>query len=106
MSATILQLPGTAALVERPGLNLSAEEVQEAAGGYVYPARQLRELHDRGYVLATMGKNGRVVLPRAHYAAVNRGEFQPPAASQEPQSPAPRPNLAGVARLLGQKRRK
>jgi hypothetical protein len=75
MTAALYQLP-TAGPPAREGLNLSAEEVQDASGGYAYPARQLRELHARGFVLATIGRHGRVVLPRAHYEAVLSGQFR------------------------------
>lgn len=64
----------------RPGLNLSEEEVQEAAGGYKRPADQIKELHRRGFVRASraMGGTGHVILERTHYLAVTRGQFAHP----------------------------
>ncbi|MDB5730706.1 MAG: hypothetical protein JWQ03_601 [Variovorax sp.] len=104
MTAAVYQLPGPAAA--RPsGLNLTDDEVRDAAGGYCYPARQLRELHDRGYTLAYMGKNNRVVLPRAHYDAVVSGQFR-----REPDKPAqrqpPQPNRDALMNLISQRRKK
>lgn len=94
-------------LLEQPlpgGLNLSPEEVQDAAGGYVYPARQLRELHARGFVLATLGRSGQVVLPRAHYQAVLNGQFRREADIQPPRAPA-RPNRAKLMDRFSQNRK-
>lgn len=105
MTADVIKLPGaTQRAAVAPGLNLSPEEVQDAAGGYVYPARQLRELHARGFVLATIGRHGRVVLPRAHYDAVMRGEFR--VVDKEPERAAPRPNRAALMQLFEKKRKK
>lgn len=92
MSATVHPLPGAmpppAEAAERPTLNLTPAEVVDAAGGYQRPADQLRELHRRGFARAYIPKVGanRVILERAHYDAVVRGQFgQQPAANQ----PAP-----------------
>jgi hypothetical protein len=108
MTAEVIQLPTSAAPpppAERLGLNLSAAEVQEAAGGYVYPARQLRELHARGFVLATIGRHGRVVLPRAHYDAVVSGQFRQ-APQQEPDRAAPQPDREGLRKHFQRNRKK
>lgn len=105
-TAAIYQLPGAAAPpAEVMGLNLSPAEVQDAAGGYVYPARQLRELHARGFVLASLGKHGRVDLPRAHYHAVMSGQFRQ-APDQVVPRPAPRTNRAALLALFEKKRKK
>lgn len=80
MTAAILQLPGTApAVAERTSLNLTYDEVVEASGGYVRPADQLRALHARGFVRAWRRREGSgpVVLERAHYDAVTRGQYGP-----------------------------
>lgn len=105
MTAAVYQLPGAAPPRQPSGLNLSEEEVQDASGGYAYPARQLRELHARGFVLATMGKSGRVVLPRSHYEAVLSGQFRQ-APEKEPERPAPRPDKAGLMQLFEKRRKK
>ena len=42
---------------------------------YSRPAEQLAELHRRGFPRACIDRLGRVVLERAHYEAVCRGEF-------------------------------
>ena len=107
MTATIHQLHASAPAPQRCGLNLEQEEVQEASGGYAYPARQLRELHARGFVLATIGRSGQVVLPRAHYDAVVRGQYRP----SEPvvdagDHPVARPNRARLERRFADRRRK
>lgn len=103
MTATVLHLPGAApAPAERLGLNLTPEEVREACGGYVYPARQLRELHDRGFTLATLGKSGQVVLPRAHYQAVVGGQYRQPAPEQPAPAAAPRANMSRLMRRFAQ----
>jgi hypothetical protein len=59
---------------------LSEDEIRSAAGGYKRPADQLRALEDQGYWRAYRSKvTGRIVLPRAHFEAVNRGEVAKPA---------------------------
>lgn len=75
MTATVHQLPGLAG--PPASLNLTPAEVQEAAGGYVRPSDQLRVLRDRGFTRAYISTVGakRVVLERAHYDAVVRGQF-------------------------------
>jgi hypothetical protein len=41
------------------------------------PTKQLNVLHARGFVRAYIGRHG-VILERAHYEAVSRGELQAP----------------------------
>lgn len=105
MTAEVIQLrPGAPAPADQLGLNLTAKEVHDASGGYAYAARQLRELHARGFVLASIGRHGRVVLPRAHYEAVLNGQFrqQPDKAERQ----APRPNREALLERIAQKRKK
>lgn len=62
---------------------LTEDEVKEASGGYAQPARQLRELHKRGFWRATRSLlTGKVILERPHYEAVTRGEVSAPSAKQ------------------------
>ena len=58
-------------------LLLTDEEVV-ALTGYHQPARQLAELHRQGFSRARRDRLGRVVLERAHYDAVARGEQSAP----------------------------
>ena len=109
MIATVHQLPGALlAAADRP-LNLTPEEVQDAAGGYVRPADQLRELHNRGFVRAYRSKvTGKVILERAHYEAVTRGQYGQqarPAGGEERRAPLP-PNRAGFRAKFGPQKRK
>jgi len=53
---------------------LSRDELK-ALTGYEQPSRQLTELHRRGFVRAYIGRHG-LVLERAHYEAVCRGETE------------------------------
>lgn len=106
MSATVLQLPGTAhpAPAERTTLNLSPEELVEASGGYRRPADQLRALHERGFTRAfrRAGGLGPVILERSHYDAVTRGQFGQRAAVDEPQErQRVPPNRAGFKAKFG-----
>jgi hypothetical protein len=55
------------------GITLSEQEIQ-ALTGYERPTKQLAVLRSRGFVRAYIGRNG-VVLERAHYEAVSRGEL-------------------------------
>jgi hypothetical protein len=56
---------------------LSAQEVQELAGGYKRPGDQLRELQRQGFHRARLGRvTGQVILERAHYDAVCAGAVQ------------------------------
>ncbi len=45
---------------------------------YEQPSKQLQELHRQGFYRARIGRHGRVVLERAHYEAVCRGQATPP----------------------------
>lgn len=47
--------------------------------GYRQPARQLAELHRLGFWRARRGRLGAVILERAHYDAVSRGQDAAPA---------------------------
>lgn len=102
MTAAILQLPGAELPRERPSLNLTVDEVRDASGGYVRPADQLRALHDLGFVQAFRGKSGNVILPRAHYDAILRGQYGQREPANEPRAPLP-PNIAGLKRKFGKK---
>lgn len=105
MSATVHTLPFAAATpAERPSLNLAEWEVREAAAGYKRPADQLRELHQRGFVRAhRAGPSGKVVLERAHYEAVTRGQFGQPAASQPAERTKPKPDVGAFMARFGKK---
>ena len=59
-------------------LILSPEELRLLTG-YQQQARQLSELHRQGYWRARRSVLGAVILERAHYEAVCRGERQPSA---------------------------
>jgi hypothetical protein len=104
MTAHVLDFPGAPAASEpqAAGLNLSEPEIVEASGGYTQPVRQLRELHARGFTRAFIPKVGRkrVVVERAHYDAVVRGQFAQQQPEQLQERPAPRPNRAGLLRML------
>lgn len=58
-------------------LVLTPEEIRELTG-YAQPAKQLAELHRRGFVRAYRNRLGQVTLERAHYDAVARGERAAP----------------------------
>jgi hypothetical protein len=49
----------------------------EALTGYKNATKQLNVLHNRGFLRAYIGRKG-VVLERAHYEAVSRGELHQP----------------------------
>lgn len=55
-------------------LTLTSAELAELTGGLTLPRCQLKELHRRGFVRARLVR-GRVILERAHYESVSRGEF-------------------------------
>jgi hypothetical protein len=57
-------------------LTLTPEELRELTG-YEQPAKQLAELHRRGFSRAWRNRHGEVVLERAHYDAVARGQVVP-----------------------------
>lgn len=58
-------------------LILTPDEIRELTG-YTQPAKQLAELHRRGFVRAYRNRLGQVTLERAHYDAVARGEQAAP----------------------------
>lgn len=75
------------------GLRLTAAELLEITG-LSQPRRQLAELRAHGFTRARLGRDGQVILERAHYEAVCRGEFAPAAArvdTNRPQLRAIRP---------------
>lgn len=107
MSATIHELPGAwPELPSKPStLNLDAQELVDASGGYVRPADQLKALHARGFTLAFRGMHGKVVLPRAHYEAVLRGQYGGAPAANEPAERVPLPpNRAGFKAKFGRRK--
>jgi hypothetical protein len=59
------------------GLTFTPEELVDLTE-YEQPARQIALLHRRGFWRAYIGRHGRVVLERAHYDAVCRGEAAAP----------------------------
>ncbi len=59
------------------GIKLSAAELL-AITGYELPCKQLGVLHKRGFHRAYIAHKGGVVLERAHYEAVCRGESEKP----------------------------
>lgn len=64
---------------------LTADEVKELTGGYVMPAKQLAELHRQGFWRARRSAlTGAVILERAHYEAVCRGQDAEPARGYQP----------------------
>lgn len=89
-----------------PTLNLTPAEVKEASGGYRRPADQLKALHARGFTRAFRRNDGQgpVILERAHYDAVTRGQFGQQAANEAnaPRQPLP-PNRAGFRAKFGKK---
>ncbi len=68
-------------------LTLSPEELRMLTG-YQQPVRQLDELRRQGYWRARRSVLGSVILERAHYEAVCRGERQ-----QADQTQTTRPRL-------------
>lgn len=58
-------------------IRLTPAEIQEIAGGLTQQRRQLTELHARGFWRARLGRDGQVVLERAHYLAVCAGALPP-----------------------------
>lgn len=58
-------------------LKLTEEELVDVAGGLTQPRRQLAELRANGFWRARLGRDGRVVLERAHYQAVCAGALPP-----------------------------
>lgn len=75
-----------------PTVVLSPEEVQRAAGGYKQAAKQLAELHRRGFYRAWISKvTGQVVLERPHYDAVSAGTERPQQSRPKVRAPEARP---------------
>jgi hypothetical protein len=62
---------------DKPGIVLSKAEIQELTG-YERATKQLAVLRERGFLRAFINKGGAVVLERAHYEAVSRGELHQP----------------------------
>lgn len=54
-------------------LTLTPDELRQITG-YTMPARQLQALHAAGYWRARRNVLGTIILTRAHYDAVERGE--------------------------------
>lgn len=74
-------------------LILTDDELR-ALTGYAQPARQLGALHAMGYFRARRSpRTGNVILERAHYDAVARGQVAPAPAGQRPR---PRLRLASA----------
>jgi hypothetical protein len=95
-------LPGASSAAERLGLNLSPDEVREAAGGYARPGDQLKALHARGFVRAWRRPGGPVILERAHHDAVVRGLYGRGEQSANDAPPSkPRPNRAALQQRHG-----
>lgn len=55
-------------------LRLTAEEIAELCPGLTQPAAMVRHLKEQGFVRARI-QAGQIILERAHYEAVCRGEF-------------------------------
>lgn len=105
MTAAVFQLPGTApAASERPSLNLTADELVETSGGYLRPGDQLKALHERGFTRAwRRPSGGPVILERAHYEAVVRGQFGSQAAAADEPPRRATPDRAGFRAKYGRK---
>jgi len=58
-------------------ITLTAAELKRVTG-YEMPCKQLAVLHKRGFHRAYIATKGGVVLERAHYEAVCRGEAEKP----------------------------
>lgn len=65
-----------------PSLVLQDLELVELTG-YQKATKQLQVLHRRGFHRAFISRAGRVVLERAHYEAVTRGEAAAPGAARK-----------------------
>lgn len=66
-----------------PALTLTTAELAELCSGLTQPAAMLRRLHDAGFHRARI-EGGKVVLERAHYESVCRGEYGHHAARERP----------------------
>lgn len=73
-------------------LTLTAAELDELCPEVTQPAARVRRLHAEGFVRARLS-DGRVILERAHYDAVCRGEF---GQGKKPAHNEPRVNLTAV----------
>lgn len=69
-------------------LLLTSAEIRALTGELTLPRCQVRRLQERGFVRARL-ERGRVVLERAHYEAVCRGEFTNGAAPGNTARPHP-----------------
>lgn len=61
-------------------ITLQPEELEQLTG-YEQATKQLDVLHKRGFPRAVIGRHG-LVLERAHYEAVCRGQIDRPAAKE------------------------
>lgn len=77
-----------------PDLLLTEAEIAGVAADLSLPRCQLRELHRQGFWRARLGRNGKVILERAHYEAVCAGALPP---SQQVRHTS-QPQLEPVAR--------
>jgi hypothetical protein len=68
-------------------LRLSPTELLEVSGGYTQPSRQLEALRAAGFWRARLGRDGSVVLERAHYEAVCAGAVAPGARPSQTDRP-------------------
>lgn len=75
------------------GLTLSHEEIVRITGGLTQPRRQLTELRKHGFWRARLGRDGKVVLERAHYEAVCAGALPP---GEKKDDTRPRPQLQSI----------
>ena len=71
-------------------ITLSVDELIRITG-YEQPNRQVKELLDRGFWRARIGRMGEAILERVHYEAVCAGAVQPQdcAVELQPQAPLP-----------------
>ena len=76
-------------MTEAPSVALTAEELQKLTG-YKLASKQLKELHRQGFHRARLGRAGKVVLERAHFEAVCRGEVPTAQAARPKVRPAVR----------------
>jgi hypothetical protein len=93
---------------ELPALVLSADELV-ALTGYKQPAKQLRKLHELGFVRSWINAAGALILPRVHYEAVKAGTYEPGPFPGTPIPPAKKPvtrtKRAAMLRRLARRRR-
>ncbi len=68
-------------------LRLTWDELIEVSGGYTQTSRQLEALRAAGFWRARLGRDGRVVLERAHYEAVCAGAVAPGARASQTDRP-------------------